>query len=144
MEKKKSAPIVISISGLSKGEKKKVVKTLTHDVTKNKKYRKAVKHAETPIPKKVAKAAARAAVVATLEHDEPAPAKKTPLETYTDLVGKFSAARKKYKVKQKKKAKAAKKNGYNAKTGLYTLKKAPKVKLAKKAKPYKAKKPKKK
>ncbi len=140
MAKKDQAPIVISISGLSKGEKKKVVKTLTHDVAKNRKYRKALRQSETPIPKKAARAAARAAVVATLETAREPEPPATALDKYTALVAKLAKSRKKYKIKQKKKAKAAKKNGYNEKTGLYTLKKAPKVKLAKKAKPYKAKK----
>ncbi len=144
MAKKQTPPIVISISGLSKGEKKKVVKTLSRDVAKNRKYRKAIKQAETPIPKKAARAAARAAVLATLERSEPAPAPKTALETYTDLIGRFSAMRKKAKATEKKKLKKAKKDGYNEKTGLYVLKRASKIKLAKKAKPYKAKKQKKK
>ncbi len=143
MAKKPTSPIVISIARPTKKQKKKAVKTLTRDVTKDRKYRKAVRHAETPIPKKVARAAARAAVVATLERAEPLPEKRTALETYTDLVGRFATARKTYRVKQKKKLKAAKKAGYDEKTGLYKLKKADKVKLAKKAKPYKAKKAKK-
>mgnify|MGYP007037226729 CR=1 FL=1 len=47
-------------------------------------------------------------------------------------------------MKKKKKAfKIAKKEGYNPATGLYTLKKADKVKTAKKVKPYKPKKAKK-
>ncbi len=143
MAKKQKSPIVISVSMPSKREKKKVIKTLTHDVQKNRKYRKAIKNAETPIPKKVARAAAHAAVVATLEHGEPAPTPKTPLETYTELVGKFAVLRKKAKATREKKLKKAKKAGYNEKTGLYALKKAPKIKFAKKAKPYKAKKAKK-
>ncbi len=142
MAKKQTAPIVISISGLSKGEKKKVVKTLTGDVTRDKQFRKTLKNAETPIPKKVAKSAARAAVVATLGAAEE-PQEKTALDKYTELVAKFSEARKKYKIKQKKKAKAAKKEGFDPKIGLYVLKKAAKVKLAKKAKPRKPKKGKK-
>ena len=47
------------------------------------------------------------------------------------------------KKKQAKKLKAAKKEGYNPKTGLYVLKKADKIKTAKKIKPYKSKKAKK-
>lgn len=137
MSKAYKPPVVISLRGFSKKEKKQVVKALTRDVVKNKQYRKSLRHAETPIPKKVAKTAARAAVVATLESAQEQP---TPLERYTELVGKFSAARKKYKIKQRKKAKAAKKAGYNPATGLYALGKLPKVKMAKRAKPYKAKK----
>ncbi len=144
MAKKQTPPIVISLHPLSKSEKKKVVKDLSRDVTKSRKYRKALRSTDTPIPKHVAKAAAQAAVVATLNRAEPEPARRTALDVYTDLVATFSGARRRYKVKQKKHAKTAKKNGYNEKTGLYTLRRAPKVKLAKKAKPYKAKKPKKK
>ncbi len=146
MAKKNDRPIVISISGLSKKEKKQVTKRMTHEVVHDKQYRKTLRHSETPIPKEVAKAAAKAAVDATLgvKSGEPAvPEKKSGLEIYTELVGKFAAARKTYRKKQKKKLKAAKKQGYDAKTGLYKLKRADKVKLAKKAKPYKAKKKKK-
>lgn len=137
MAKAYKPPIVISLKGLSKGEKKQVVKILTRDVVKDKQYRKTLRRSETPIPGKVARSAARAAVVATLDRAKEQP---TPLERYTELVDKFSVARKKYKLKQKKKAKAARKAGYDPATGLYALKKLPKVKMAKKAKPYKAKK----
>ena len=137
MSKAYKPPVVISLRGFSKKEKKQVVKALTRDVVKNKQYRKSLRHAETPIPKKVAKTAARAAFVATLETAREQP---TKLERYTALVGKFSAARKKYKLKQKRRAKVAVKAGYNPATGLYALGKLPKVKLAKRAKPYKAKK----
>ena len=137
MSKAYKPPVVISLRGFSKKEKKQVVKALTRDVVKDRKYRKALRHAEISIPKKVAKSAARAAVVATLENAQEKP---TKLERYTALVGKFSAARKKYKIKQKRRAKVAVKAGYNPATGLYALKKLPKVKLAKRAKPYKAKK----
>ncbi len=140
---KHTPPIVISISGLSKKEKKQVAKDMTRDVVKDKSYRKTLKRSDTPIPKAVAKAAARAAVDATLTRAEPAPEPKTALESYTEWVGKFAAARKKYRDTQKKKLKAAKKNGYCEKTGLYSLKKADKLKLAKKRKPYKPKKKKK-
>ena len=137
MAKAYKPPIVISLKGFSKREKKQVVKILTRDVVKDKQYRKTLRRSETPIPKKVARSAARAAVVATLDRAKEQP---TPLERYTELVDKFSVARKKYKLKQKKKAKAARKAGYDPATGLYALKKLPKVKMAKKAKPYKAKK----
>ena len=71
---------------------------------------------------------------------EPAiPEKKTGLEIYTELVGKFAAARKKSQKKQAKKLKAAKKAGYDPKTGFYKLKKADKIKTAKKVKFKKAK-----
>lgn len=137
MAKAYKPPIVISLKGLSKREKKQVVKTLTRDVVKDKQYRKTLRRSEAPIPGKVARSAARAAVVATLDRAKEQP---TALERYTELVDKFSVARKKYKLKQKKKAKAARKAGYDPATGLYALKKLPKVKMAKKAKPYKAKK----
>lgn len=137
MAKAYKPPIVISLKGFSKREKKQVVKILTRDVVKDKQYRKTLRRSETPIPKKVARSAARAAVVATLDRAKEQP---TALERYTELVDKFSVARKKYKLKQKKKAKAARKAGYDPATGLYALKKLPKVKMAKKAKPYKAKK----
>ena len=137
MAKAYKPPIVISLRGFSKKQKKQVVKVLTRDVVKNKKYRKTLDQSETPIPRKVAKSAARAAVVATLESAREQP---TALERYTDLVGKFSVARKKYKIKQKRRAKVAKKAGYNPATGLYALQKLPRVKLAKRAKTYKAKK----
>ena len=65
------------------------------------------------------------------------------LEVYTELVAKFAAARRKNKKRQKKVLKIAKKEGYNPETGLYTLQKADKITLAKKAKPIKPYKPKK-
>ncbi len=140
---KDTKPIVVSIAGMSKKEQKKVVKRMTGEVIKDKQYRKTLKRSEEPVSKEVAKAAAKAAVQATLgvKTGQPAvPPKKTALESYTDLVGKFAEARKAYKKKQKKKLKAAKKEGFDPKTGLYTLKKADKVKKIKKVKPYKAKK----
>ena len=94
----------------------------------------------------VKEAAVKAAVEATLgtkTGDPAVPHKKSGLEVYTDLVGKFADARKKHRKKQKKALKAAKKEGYNPATGLYTLKKADKIKTAKKIKPYKPKKSKK-
>ena len=57
--------------------------------------------------------------------------------------GKFAAARKKAKKKQAKKLKAARKAGYDPSTGLYTLRKADRIKTVKKIKPYKPKKAKK-
>lgn len=146
MAKKQDRPIVISIQGLPKKERKQVVRRMTREVVKDKEYRKTLRCCDAPVPKDVAKAAAHAAVNATLgvKSGTPAvPPKKTALESYTELVGKFAKARKQYKIKQKKKLKAAKKNGYDPKTGLFKLHKAEKVKLGKKGKPYKAKKPKK-
>ncbi len=145
MAKKPEAVVIISVNGLTRKEERRITKELTREVVKDKKFRKTLKRAETPIPKHVAKAAARAAVVATLgvREDPPAAPKKSGLEVYTELVAKFAAARKKYKQKQKKQQKAAKKQGLNPKTGLVALKKAEKVVLGKKAKPYKAKKAKK-
>ncbi len=140
MAKAYKPPVVISLKGHSKKEKKEVVKTLTHDVVKDRHYRKTLRALDTPIPKKVAKSAAKAAVEATLDRSAEAP---TALERYTAFVDKFAEARKKYKKKQAKKARSARKAGYNPATGLYVLKKLKKIKLAKKAKPYKAKKKKK-
>ncbi len=146
MEKEKK-PIVVSIAGMPKKEQKQVIKRMTDEVVRDKHFRKTIKRSEAPIPKKVAKAAAHAAVEATLgvKTGKPAiPPKKTALETYTDLVERFAKARRAYQKKQKKKLKAAKKEGYSTKTGLYTLKKADKIQKAKAVKPYKAKKAKKK
>ncbi len=140
MAKAYKPPVVVSLKGHSKKEKRQVVKVLTGDVVKDRHYRKTLKCAETPIPKKVAKAAARAAVEATLDRAEEAP---TPLDRYTAFVDKFASARRKYKKKQAKKQKSARKAGYDPAIGLYALKKLKKVKMAKKAKPYKAKKKKK-
>ncbi len=145
MAKKPETIVIISVNGLSRKEEKRITKELTREVVKDKRFRKTLKRSETPIPKDVAKAAARAAVVATLglREEPPAPKKKTGLEIYTELVAKFAAARKKYKQKQKKQQKAAKKQGLDPKTGLFVLKKAEKLVFGKKAKPYKAKKAKK-
>ena len=143
MTEKSHRPIVISIQGLPKKDRRKVARRMTKEVTKDKQYRKALRRCEQPVSKEVAEAAARAAVNAVLgvKTGKPAvPPKKSALEKYTELVGRFAAARKKYKIKQKKKLKAAIKNGYDPKTGVFTLQRGEKVKLGKKGKPYKAKK----
>ena len=142
MEQNKS-PLVVSITGLPKRKQKKVVSRITKEVTRDKQFRKALRKSETKVTKPVRNAVVKAAVEATLgtKTGEPAlPRERTGLEVYTDLVGKFAVARKKHKKKQGKALKAAIKQGYDPKTGLYRLKKADKIKTAKKIKPYKPKK----
>ena len=150
MEETNKSPIVVSIAGLPKRNQKKVVKRITKEVTKDKGFKKSVKKNNKAtgqkLPKAVKEAAVKAAVEATLgtKTGEPAiPEKKSGLEIYADLVGKFAAARKKHQKKQAKRLKAAKKEGFDPSTGLYKLKKADKIKTAKKLKAYKPKKKKK-
>ena len=146
MENSNKSPIVVSIAGMPRGKQKKVVKRITKEVTKDRGFKKSIRKSGVKIPKPVKEAAVKAAVEATLgtKTGEPAiPEKKSGLEVYTDLVGKFAAARKKAKKKQAKKLKAARKAGYDPSTGLYTLRKADRIKTAKKIKPYKPKKAKK-
>ena len=146
MEKNQTAPIVVSIAGMPKREQKQVVKRITKEVNKDRQFKKAIRKSDERIPKAVKEAAVKAAVEAALgtKTGNPAvPPPKTKLEIYTELVGKFAAARKKYRAKKKKALKLAKKEGFNPQTGLYTLQKADKVKTAKKIKPYKPKKAKK-
>ena len=146
MEQKQKAPVVVSIVGMPKREQKKVVKRITKEVIADKQFKKTIRKSDEKIPKSVKVAAVKAAVEATLgtKTGNPAiPPKKSGLEVYTDLVGKFAAARRKHNKRKKKAFKIAKKEGYNPSTGLYTLKKADKIKTAKKVKPYKPKKAKK-
>ena len=150
MENSTKSPIVVSIAGLPKRKQKKVVKRITKEVTQDKGFKKSIKKSNKEmgqkIPKVVKEAAVKAAVEATLgtKTGEPAiPEKKPGLEVYAELVGRFAAARKKNRKAQAKKFKAAKKEGYDPKTGFYKLKKADKIKTAKKIKPYKPKKAKK-
>lgn len=146
MEKNQKSPVVVSVAGLPKRKQKKVIKRITKEVVKDKQFKKTLRKSEQKVPKTVREAAVKAAVEAALgtKTGNPAvPPKKTGLETYTDLVGKFAKARRKHKSKQKKAFKIAKKEGYDPATGLYTLKKADKIKTAKKVKPYKPKKAKK-
>ena len=147
MEETNKSPIVVSIAGLPKRKQKKVVKRITKEVTKDKGFRKSVKKNNKAtgqkLPKAVKEAAVKAAVEATLgtKTGEPAiPEKKSGLEVYTELVGKFAAARRRYKDRQKKKLKAARKMGYDPETGFYKLRKADKLKKAKRVKFKKAKK----
>ena len=143
MEQNQKSPVVVSITGMPKREQKKVVKRITKEVVKDKQFKKTIRKSESKIPKEVKEAAVKAAVEATLgtKTGNPAvPPKKSGLEVYTDLVGKFAAARRKHK---KKAQKTAKKEGYNPKTGYCALQKADKIKTAKKVKPYKPKKAKK-
>lgn len=136
-EKKQKRPIVVTFNQLSGRQKKKVAKKMTLVVAKNKKYRRALKKSETPIPKKAARAAAGVAVetalgIRTLKGGKVAiPPKKTALEKYTDLVNLFAKERKKYKKRQKKHLKAARNKGYDPKRGYYKLAKADKVEPAK-------------
>ena len=151
MENNNKSPIVVSIAGLPKRKQKKVVSRITKEVTKDRGFKKSIRKANREngqkLPKAVKTAAVKAAVEATLgtKTGDPAiPEKKSGLEIYTELVGKFAAARKWYKKRQKKKLKAARKMGYDPQTGFYKLQKADKVKMAKKVKFKKAKKAKKK
>ena len=146
MEQKQKSPVVVSIAGMPKREQKQVVKRITKEVVKDKQFKKTIRRSDEKIPKAVKEAAVKAAVEATLgtKTGNPAvPPKKSGLDVYTDLVGKFATARRKHKKKAQKALKIAKKEGYNPSTGLYTLKKADKIKTAKKIKPYKPKKAKK-
>ena len=146
MEKNNKSPIVVSVAGMPKKKQKQVVKRITKEVTKDKGFKKSIRKSGVKVPGPVREAAVKAAVEATLgtKTGNPAiPEKKSGLEIYTDLVGKFAAARKKAKKKQAKRLKLAVREGYNPTTGLYTLKKADKIKTAKKVKPYKPKKAKK-
>ena len=146
MEQKQQNPVVVSIAGMPKRKQKQVVKRITNEVVQNKQFKKTIRKSDEKIPKAVKEAAVKAAVEATLgtKTGNPAiPPKKSGLEIYTELVGHFAAARKKYRKQQKKALKIAVKEGYNPNTGLYTLKSADKIKLAKKVKPYKPKKTKK-
>lgn len=146
MEQNQNTPIVVSIAGMPKRKQKQVVKRITKEVVKDRQFKKAIRKSEQKIPKAIKEAAVKAAVEATLgtKTGNPAvPPKKSGLEVYTELVGKFAVARRKYRKKQKKALKLAKKEGFNPQTGLYTLKKADKIKTAKKIKPYKPKKVKK-
>ena len=108
MEQNQKSPVVVSITGMPKREQKKVVKRITKEVVKDKQFKKTIRKSESKIPKEVKEAAVKAAVEATLgtKTGNPAvPPKKSGLEVYTDLVGKFAAARRKYKKKAQKTAK---------------------------------------
>ena len=143
MAKQENRAIVVSIAGLPRRKQKKTIKRLTREVAEDRCYRKTLRRAEIPIPREVAKAAARAAVEASLgvKTGNPAvPPKKSGLEVYTELVDKFAKARRVYNKHKSKKLKAAIKQGYDPATGLWSLQKAEKIKKIKKIKPYKAKK----
>lgn len=129
---------IASLDGMKKKEQKKVLKRMYKEVAKDKRYRKAIKKNPEKISKKASNAAAAAAVDAVLgiKTGKPAvPPKKTALDRYTDLIAKFSAARKKY---EKKRAKERKEFKYDPKTGFYKLPKVKTEKKAKLVKPYKA------
>ncbi len=134
---------IASLEGMKKKEQKKVLRRMTKEVMKDKRYRRAIRRNPEPISKKAAQAAAGAAVDAVLgvHTGKPAvPPKKTGLEIYADIVHAVVGA---YRKKQKKYAKIIKKEGYDAKTGYIVLGKLKPAKKAKLNKPYKAKKPKK-
>ena len=147
MEKNNKSPIVVSIAGLPRRKQKKVVRRITKEVTQDRGFKRSVRRANRDmgqkLPKSVKTAAVKAAVEATLgvKTGEPAiPEKKSGLEIYTELVGKFAAARRRYKKRQKRKLKAAMRAGYDPATGFYRLPKADKLKMAKRVKFKKAKK----
>ena len=155
---KKERPIVVTLSGLSRKEQRKVSDRLVKKVMKDKKFRQTMDRTGTRLGKKAAEVAARVAVNEALgvEQDPAVQAEGgvslglSGLELYADLVARFAKARKKAKknVKkaEKKKAKTLKKKGgkLSKKTGLITLMKAEKLKKAPKAKKLKYRKPKKK
>lgn len=148
MEEKQKTPVVISVAGLHGRERKKEIQRVSREITKDKQFKKAIRHAsrknDQKIPKEIRDAAVMAAVEATVgSKSNAAPQKKSGLDVYTDLVGKFATARKKSRKRNQKKLKAAKKGGYNPATGLYVLKKDTPIKKAKAYKPYKPKKAKK-
>ena len=141
MKNKQKSPIVVSIAGLSRREQKKTVGRMTKEVTRDRGFKKSIRKANREtgqrLPKAVKEAAVKAAVEATLgvKTGEPAiPEKKSGLEVYTELVGKFAAARRKHKDRQRKKLKAARRMGYDPETGFYKLQKADKIKKAKRVK----------
>ena len=147
MENNNKSPIVVSIAGLSRRKQKKVVKRITKEVTKDRGFKRSIRRSNREtgqkLPKTVKEAAVKAAVEATLgtKTGEPAiPEKKSGLQVYTELVEAFATARKRYKKHQKKKLKAAKRAGYDPKTGFYKLQKADRVKTAKRVKFKKVKK----
>lgn len=151
---KKDKQIVVTVAGLSRKEKKKVTNRLVKEVMRDKGYRKAVKHAGKKITSEAAQAAARVAVSRALSKDEDGKSKSVTLatsglEVYSNMIARFSKARKKkakmIKKKAKKSIKILKKKGgkFIKKTGLIKLMKAdklPKIIRAKKHKPYKVKK----
>ena len=116
---------IASLDGMKKRERRKVLKRMTREVMRDKRYRRAIRKNPEPISKK----------------GKPAvPPKKTGLEIYADIVHALTGAHKKYR---KKRAKSLKKQGFNAKTGYIVLGKLEPAKKAKLNKPYKPKKAKK-
>lgn len=149
----KDKKIVVTVAGLTPKEQKKVTGKLVKAVMKDKNYRKAVSTTGKKISEEAAEAAARVAVAEALgtnegeEHN--VTLRPSGLDLYADLVARFAKARRKKLKNQKKAAKKhakdlKKKGGkLNKKTGLIKLMKAEKLKkapMAKKHKPYKAKK----
>ena len=153
---KKERPIVVTLSGLTRKEQRKVSDTLVRKVLKDKKFRQSMDKTGQVLSRKAAEAAARVAVNEALGVEQD-PADRTTgsvslglsgLELYADLVARFAKARRKAKKNakraEKKKAKALKKKGgkLSKKTGLIQLMKAERLKKAPKAKKLKYRKPK--
>ena len=152
---KKERPIVVTLNGLSKKERKKVTGKLVGKVMKDKKFRRTMDVTGKKLSHKAAEAAAKIAVSEALGVDQdPAVLADSGvslgtsgLDAYTDLVARFAKARRKQKKlakkAEKKQAKKLKKQGgkLNKKTGLIKLLKAEKVKKAPKAKRLKYRKP---
>lgn len=152
---KKERPIVVTLNGLSKKERKKVTAKLVGKVMKDKKFRHTMDVTGKKLSHKAAEAAAKIAVSEALgaEQDGVVTADSgvslgtSGLDAYAALVGRFARARKKQKKlakkAEKKQAKKLKKKGgkLNKKTGLIKLLKAEKVKKAPKAKRLKYRKP---
>ena len=149
----KDTKIVVTVAGLTPKEQKKVTGRLVKAVMKDKGYRKAISATGKKITEEAAEAAARVAVAEALgtgeDADQSVTLRTSGLDLYADLVARFAKARRKKskndKKAAKKYAKKLKKKGgkLDKKTGLIKLMKAEKLKkepLAKKHKPYKAKK----
>ena len=139
--KTKKSKIIVTWGAISPRKKKKVSGALVKKVMKDKDFKKTVDKMGKKISRDAARVAVRVAVEEALNQEKSSGdvvLGRSGLEIYTDLVNRFSAARKKRKKKlkraEKKKAKWYKKHGgkLNRKTGLVRLRKADKcVKLPK-------------
>lgn len=150
---KKERPIVVTLNGLSRKEQRKVSDRLVKKVMKDKTFRRNMDTAGKKLSRKAAETAARVAVDEALGVETSAQADRgvslglSGLEAYTEMVGRFAAARRKQKKlakkAEKKKIKRLKKQGgkLNKTTGLIKLMKVEKVKKAPKSKKLKYKKP---
>lgn len=88
---------IASLDGMKKRERRKVLKRMTREVMRDKRYCRAIRKNPEPISKKAAQAAAGAAVDAVLgvHTGKPAvPPKKTGLEIYADIVHALTGAHK--------------------------------------------------